>query len=157
MIRIQYPFDWTVQESKSSGELINVATFVSPTGPDSNPTATVAIYIDRLHNSTTDLNNYAHFVAFTDYENNFHDFKLLELSTNSSLLGKSVYTLIGTYQDPSAGSQKIMEVGTVIGDKAYSVQYIADAPRYSDYLPTVQKMIDSLVIRNTVSQVMMLS
>jgi hypothetical protein len=37
-----------------------------------------------------------------------------------------------------------METGTVIGDKAYSVQYIADAPRYSDYLPTVQKMIGSL-------------
>jgi hypothetical protein len=44
-----------------------------------------------------------------------------------------------------------MEVGTIIGDKAYSVQYIADAPRYSDYLPTVQKMIDSLVIKNTMS------
>ena len=81
-----------MQESKSSGELINVATFISPTVPDSDPTATVAIYIDRLHNSTTTLNNYAHFVAFTDYENNFHDFKLLELSTNSSILGKSAYT-----------------------------------------------------------------
>ena len=85
-IQIQYPSDWTVQESKSSGELINVATFISPTGPDSNPTATVALYMDRLDNSTTDLNNYAHFVASTDYENNFHDFKLLELSTNSSIL-----------------------------------------------------------------------
>jgi hypothetical protein len=40
-----------------------------------------------------------------------------------------------------------MEVGTIIGDKAYSVQYIADAPRYTDYLPTVQKMIDSMVIK----------
>jgi hypothetical protein len=149
-IQIQYPSDWTVQESKSSGELIYVATFVSPTGPDSDPTAEVAIYIDRLHNSTTDLNNYAHFVAFTDYENKMHDFKLLELSTNSSILGKSAYTLIGTYQDPSAGSQKIMEVGTIIGDKAYSVQYIVDASRYSDYLQTVQKMIDSLVINKSI-------
>jgi hypothetical protein len=41
-----------------------------------------------------------------------------------------------------------MEVET-IGDKAYSVQYIADAPRYADYLPTLQKMIDSLA--NTMS------
>jgi hypothetical protein len=67
----------------------------------------VAIYMDRLDNSTTNLNNYAHFVAFTDYENKiyFHDFKLFELSTNSSILGKSAYTLIGTYQDPSAGSK----------------------------------------------------
>jgi len=42
-----------------------------------------------------------------------------------------------------------MEVRTIIGDKAYSVQYIADAPRYADYLPTVQEMISSLVIKNS--------
>ncbi len=149
-IQIQYPSDWSVQESKSSGELINVATFVSPTGPDSDPTADVSIYLDKLHNSITTLDNYAHFVAFTDYESRtsyFHAFKLLELSTNSSTIAeKPAYTLIGTYQDRSAGLQKLMEFGTIIGDKAYSVQYIADAPKYSDYLPTVQKMIESLVI-----------
>jgi hypothetical protein len=39
-----------------------------------------------------------------------------------------------------------MEVGTIIGGKAYSVQYITDTPRYSDYLPAVQKMIDSIQI-----------
>ncbi|MGB7952422.1 MAG: hypothetical protein WCF23_00450 [Candidatus Nitrosopolaris sp.] len=39
-----------------------------------------------------------------------------------------------------------MEVGTIIDDKAYIMQYIADAARYSDYLPTVQDMIDSLQI-----------
>jgi hypothetical protein len=108
--------------------------------------------MDTLHNSTTTLNNYAHFVAFTDYENNaaFHTFKLLELSTNSSILaGKPAYTLIGTYQDRSAGLQKLMEIRTIIGDKAYSVEYIADAARYTDYLPTVQKMIDSLVIKKS--------
>ena len=138
-IQIQYPSDWSEQESKSSGELINVATFLSPTG-NPYPTASVAIYVDRLHNSTTNLNSYAHFVAFTDYENRSsysHAFRLLELNTNSSILaGKSAYMLIGTYQNPSAGLQKLMEIGTIIGDKVYSVQYIADAPKYSDYLPT---------------------
>jgi hypothetical protein len=39
-----------------------------------------------------------------------------------------------------------METETIIGDKAHVVQYIADAPRYTDYLPTVQKMINSFVI-----------
>jgi eukaryotic-like serine/threonine-protein kinase len=83
-----------------------------------------------------------------------HTNKLLELSTNSSILaGKPAYTLIGTYQDPSAGLQKLMEIGTIIGDKAYSVQYIADAPRYTDYLPTVQKMIDSLAIKKLSSSI----
>jgi hypothetical protein len=109
--------------------------------------------VDRLHNSTTNLNNYAHFVAFTDYENrpsDFHAFKLLELNTNSSILaGKPAYTLIGTYELHSSGLQKLMEIGTITGDKAYSVQYITDAPRYADYyLPTVQKMIESLQIKS---------
>jgi hypothetical protein len=147
-IQVQYPSDWSVQESRSSGELINVAAFLSPTG-NPFPTAEVTIYMDRLHNSTTNLNNYAHFVAFTDYENRpsyFHAFKLLELSTNSTLVGKPAYTIIGTYELPSSGLQKIMEIGTIIGDKAYSLQYIADAPKFSGYLPAVQKMIDSLQI-----------
>jgi len=30
-----------------------------------------------------------------------------------NVAGKPAYTLIGTYQDPSFGSQKIMEVGTI--------------------------------------------
>ena len=109
--------------------------------------------MDKLHNSTTTLNNYAHFVAFTDYESRtsyFHAFKLLELGTNSSILaGKPAYTIIGTYQKPLFGLQQIMEIGTIIGDKAYSVQYIVDAPRYGDYLPIVQKMIDSLMIKKS--------
>jgi hypothetical protein len=151
-IRLPFPSDWSVQESNASGIPINTATFVSPTGPDSNPTATVVIYLDRLHNSTTSLNNYAHFVAFTDYENRtsyFHAFKLLKLSTNSTLAGKPAYMLIGTYDLTSFGLQKLMETGTIIGDKVYSLQYIADAPKYSEYLPAVQNMIHSLAINSS--------
>jgi hypothetical protein len=80
-IRVQYPSDWSVQESKSSGERMNVAAFVSPTGPDSDPTAWVSIHMDTLENSTTNLDNYAHFVAFPAYKNwpsHFHAFKLLK-------------------------------------------------------------------------------
>ncbi|HYA84643.1 MAG TPA: hypothetical protein VEH06_14525 [Candidatus Bathyarchaeia archaeon] len=125
-IHVEYPSGWTNQESNTIGTLIKIVTFVSPTGPDSNPTAEVSIYMDKLHNSTTTLNNYAHFDAFTDYENrpsDFHAFKLLELSTNSSILaGKPAYTIIGTYQNPAFGLQQLMETGTIIGDKAYSVQ-----------------------------------
>jgi len=77
---LQYPSDWGIQESTASDTPINIATLVSPTGPDSDPTADVSIYMDKLHNSTTTLNNYAHFVAFADYENRpsyFHIFMFL--------------------------------------------------------------------------------
>ena len=59
-IRVKYPSDWSIQGSNDSGIHIKVATFVSPTGPDSNPTGDFAIYRDKLYNSTTNLNNYAY-------------------------------------------------------------------------------------------------
>ena len=91
-IQIRYPSDWTIQKSNTSGTLINIATFVSPTGPNSDPTAELSIYLDKLHNSTTTLNDYAYFVAFTDYENRTSSFKLLELSTNSQSLQGNLHT-----------------------------------------------------------------
>jgi hypothetical protein len=39
-----------------------------------------------------------------------------------------------------------MDTGTIIGDKVYYVQYIANAPKYSDYLPAVQHIIGSLQV-----------
>ena len=54
-----------------------------------------------------------------------------------------MYTLIRTYQDPSFGLQKLMEIGTIIGDKACNILQMRNA----DYLPTVQWMIQSLVIK----------
>ena len=60
-IQVQYPSDWTIQVSNPIGTLVNIATFVSPSGPNSDPTADIAIYIDGLHNSTTNLNNYVQY------------------------------------------------------------------------------------------------
>jgi hypothetical protein len=39
-----------------------------------------------------------------------------------------------------------MDIGTIIGDKVYSLSYVVQREQYSDYLPTVQKMINSLKI-----------
>jgi hypothetical protein len=36
--------------------------------------------------------------------------------------------------------------GTIIGDKVYLLLYVTQREQYSDYLPTVQKMINSLKI-----------
>ena len=39
-----------------------------------------------------------------------------------------------------------MQVWTIKGDKAYHITYAANADRYSDYLPSIQKMIGSFEI-----------
>ncbi len=51
------------------------------------------------------------------------------------------------YSEKASGNlSKVMEIYTVIGDKGYVLSYLADAPIYDKYLPTVQKMIDSFKV-----------
>jgi hypothetical protein len=92
------------------------------------------------------LTDYIHSTITNDYEM-FHDFKLLELETNVTLAGHRAYRLLGKYQDTS-GSQKIIDVGTIVDSKVYYVQYIVNTSEYSNYLPILQHMTDSLGIRN---------
>lgn len=145
-VRVQYPSGWVIEQSNISSVPIDVATFFSTNG-NPKPTAEISIYVDTLHNSTTKLDNYAHH-SLNGYKY-FSAFKLLRLNTNYVLARTSAYELVGTYEDPSSGLQKLMGIGTIIGDQVYIIQYIVDAPRYSDYLPNVQQMIDSLQIKSS--------
>ena len=64
----------------------------------------------------------------------------------NTFAGINGYLLVGTYLDSNYGLQKVMEVGTIVGDKVYMIQYIANASTYDNYLPDVQHMINSLKI-----------
>jgi hypothetical protein len=41
-----------------------------------------------------------------------------------------------------------MQIGTVIGDKLYVIDYYAEATRYDDYLPIIEEMINSIELSN---------
>lgn len=146
-IRVQYPPDWTVSgtnESRAVSSFVMFANFFSP----SSGVATISLGTETPTNLTTNLHNYEQY-SINSYKH-FAAFKLLELNTNSTLAGKPAYTIVGTYQDPSSGPQKLMEVGTITGGKVYFIQYIAGESKYSDYLSVVQGMIDSLAIKGSV-------
>jgi hypothetical protein len=149
-IKVQYPSGWIVEQSNISSVPITIAAFFSLNG---NPktTAEISIYMEKLNNSTTILNHYAHY-SLSGYEY-LPAFKLIKLSTNTVLSGSPAYELIGTYEDPASGFQKLMEIGTIIGANAYVIQFISDAPRYFDYLPIAQKMINSLQIKPLTSHI----
>ena len=70
------------------------------------------------------LSDYAQSVVINDYEKTFPAFKLLELETNATLAGHRAYKIVGTYQDRSSGLQKIIDVGTVINGKTYSLIFL---------------------------------
>lgn len=79
------------------------------------------------------------------------DFKPLELDKDTYFLsGNPAYKLIYTLSPPtsvfSGGAAKTLEYGTVVGDKVYSVAYLAKPELYSDNLSLAEEMIDSFQI-----------
>jgi hypothetical protein len=41
-----------------------------------------------------------------------------------------------------------MEIGTIIGNRGYFVDYTVASPKFSDYLPIIQEMINSFEVIN---------
>ena len=85
-------------------------------------------------------------ITINDY-NDTQDFKVIESNANSVLGGKPAYKLVFTdvYDDDT--NYKGMDIGTIIGGKVYLLSYEAeDEKQYSEYLPIIQKMIDSFKI-----------
>jgi hypothetical protein len=80
----------------------------------------------------------------------YMDFGLLASDTiNVWLAGNPVYILSYKYSDPISGILKVMETGTIIRGKGYYIQYFAESAKYSNYLPTIQTMIDSFTLIHT--------
>jgi len=55
------------------------------------------------------------------------------------------------YTDLVFGKAMAMDIGVTNGDKVFVLSYLADQAKFSFYLPTIQKMIDSFEIENIVT------
>ena len=145
-IRMQYPSDWEKVEPgqisyESSFNII--VGFVSPkeSVSDTSPPPALSIGIQNLsfsQNITLDQYSAAHI--------NF-------IRQQASVLESNTTTLKGNNNFPAHKivyinneGQKIMQVWTIKGDKAYHITYAANETRYNDYLPLAQKIIDSFEI-----------
>ncbi len=144
-IQIQYPFNWRVDEGDvdSDDNVTDIVSFVALIGNDSE-TDGPSLYISIDDASSSNLNEYLT-TTIIDY-NDTEDFEVIESNTNGILGGKPAYKLVFTDVDDDDIDYENMEIGTIIGDKVYFAKYEAEEAQYSDYLPTIQKMIDSLKI-----------
>jgi len=108
----------------------------------------VHITIEGLEASGFPINDYLtrSIDGYQSDPQTFPNFQLISSDTNTVLACHSAHSLVGTYYDLDHGTQKVLETGTVIDDKGYYIQYIADEPKYSALLPTVQNMINSFEI-----------
>jgi hypothetical protein len=153
-IQIQYPSNWTIDESDidSDDNLTDIVSFFAPVRNDletDGPSFYISyISIDNPLSSNLSKNLDEYLTTTINDYNDTQDFKVIESNTNSILADKPAYKLVFTDVDDDNNYYKSMEIGTIIGDKIYFVTYDAEGEeeQYSNYLPTVQKMIDSLNI-----------
>ncbi|MFY9799160.1 MAG: hypothetical protein WB988_08035 [Candidatus Nitrosopolaris sp.] len=78
-----------------------------------------------------------------DYKD-FPDIRFTQnTTTNIVLAGHPGYLLNGTFRDPTSDAlQKFTNIGTIIGDKVYSVIYYSPAETYPVYNTRYHQMIN---------------
>jgi len=138
-ITIKYPNGWDIDESGGiHGTDINIVTFSSPNQTDS---AIVNLHQDKQDNIGSNMTNFLK-SELSYYKNNLRDFQIGTIS-NNLLAGNNGYKMLFTYTDNNGSKMKDMEVGTVIGDKAYYIIYDVKESLFNNYLPIIQTMLNS--------------
>jgi hypothetical protein len=149
-IRIQYPANWTKaeQDVNPNDNITNIVIFTSPhENTSDNYSEYLVISMERLTDQNKTLEEYAASLI-TIYNKTLTDFNLIESNTNTTLAGGNnnpAYGLIYTHRVDGTNYKK-MEIGTIIGDRIYFIKYSADEKQFSNYLPTIRMMINSLQI-----------
>jgi hypothetical protein len=87
------------------------------------------------------LNEYLADTIITNVQN-AKNFTLLESGTSATLAGNPAYKLV--YSKSVEGTPvKAIQVGTIVSNKAYYIQYTAEPEHYSNNLKIAQEVINS--------------
>jgi PsbP-like protein len=142
--KIQYPSDWEKIEFKEVVEANRkiIVNFVSPlASPSDNfreyfiiERGLVKVPTGSLNSS---INSYVTSLKFLP------NYKLIE-SKMLSLANSPAEKLVYSYSNPQVGVTKAMDTIIIKDNKFFLFSFNSDAATYNNYLPTVQKMLDSL-------------
>jgi hypothetical protein len=162
---MQYPSNWQKIEFTQGierGGLNTVVNFLSPSEGtvdkfreyfivevgDLRPQQGFAMSSPSSFSLLTEYVNH----QISNYKKLYQGFQLTEsllnrTDNNSSPNDYSLsYKIVYTYDDTTAGKIKIMELYLPKNSKIYSLSFHSEASNYSKYLPTIQKIFDSVHI-----------
>ncbi|MEK0181952.1 MAG: serine/threonine protein kinase [Oscillatoriales cyanobacterium] len=143
-IKIKYPDNWDKQE-ESNPITKEVVQFISPKESDADKfQERLIVTVEPTTNKTLD-----EYTKLSKQE-------ILKLDKNakiaqegaSTLAGKNGYKVVYTTKDGNRELKKL-NVWTMKHDKAYLITYEAEAGKYDQFLPVVEKMIKSLEVQQT--------
>ena len=142
--KIQYPSDWEKIEFNEVEEANRkiIVNFVSPLASPSDNFREYFIIERGLVKVPTGslnsgINSYVTSLKFLP------NYKLIE-SNMLSLANNPAEKLVYSYSNPQVGVTKAMDTIIIKDNKFFLFSFNSDAATYNNYLPTVQKMLDSL-------------
>jgi eukaryotic-like serine/threonine-protein kinase len=142
--KIQYPSDWEKIEFSDvqEGNRKIIVNFISPLG---NPSDTFREYfiIERglVKVSTRSLDSSTN--TYITSLKSLPNFKLIE-SQALSLANNPAEKLVYSFSNPQVGVTKVMDTLIIKHDKLFLLSFNSDAATFNNYLPVIQKMLDSL-------------
>ena len=142
--KIHYPSDWEKIEFNEVEEANRkiIVNFVSPLASPSDNFREYFIIERGLVKVPTGslnsgINSYVTSLKFLP------NYKLIE-SNMLSLANNPAEKLVYSYSNPQVGVTKAMDTIIIKDNKFFLFSFNSDAATYNNYIPTVQKMLDSL-------------
>jgi len=108
---------------------------------DSGLLENLMVVVKKLHSQNTSLKQFVDSLI-PSYKSKLHNFQLIELNPLTTPALNPAYKIEYTHSSDML-MLKTMEVWTINGGIAYMISYNADSSDFSNYLPIIQKMIDS--------------
>jgi hypothetical protein len=150
-LSIDYPSDWELVEPQldPNASFHDIAIFVSPLLSITDPYQDfVKLSVEEFGNETLSLDEYlAYTVAVYNGSEALPSSQVISYSDDVFLTSKNypAYQVEFTYRSDQDNRQlRVIEVGTVIENKAYFVSYYASDDRaFSQFLPIAEQMIES--------------
>ncbi|MBV9178479.1 MAG: hypothetical protein JO297_15745 [Nitrososphaeraceae archaeon] len=145
-IEMQYPSSWKKLEHTNS------VKFLSPLeGPSDRFREGLGITAFPVNNNDNRLSiDRIAVETINIYREQLQDFQLIK-SKAATFDNNPSHVLVYTYTNHDLIKIKAMDIGILNGNKIYVVTFYAELSKYPTYLPTIQKMIDSLEIGNPTS------
>jgi hypothetical protein len=150
-IRIQYPHDWSISEHTFNPAANNtIVSFFSPSksasalGNLSGVSGNFVPYVDIFVFPSKNM-SLPKLVNGTIKKFGFNNMTLVPNESKPIILKGGAPAYVITYLVTIAGDElfKKMQLWTVKADKVFVITYTAQEGLYSNYLPTIHKMIDS--------------
>jgi eukaryotic-like serine/threonine-protein kinase len=140
-IKIQYPSNWTKQTARDG-----IAFVVLPMGKNNTEQFLAKLNVTRIMGFPPNVplkvladrvvDGYRHFLR------NFQ----IESYANHTLGSNNAIKIVYIYADSKNNSFMATDIATIKNDRLYVIQYYAQSPRNQNYLPTLQKMVNSFQI-----------